>query len=57
MELSRISSLTLEELHLAHRNGDFPNHLESFTLDELVRLSRLNEHSEEEEVFEDAHER
>ena len=57
MELSRISSLTLEELHLAHRNGDFPNHLESFTLDELVRLSRLNEHSKEEEVFEDAHER
>ena len=57
MGLPSFSSLTLEELHLLHINGDFPVHMESFTLNELVQSGNLNEHSEDEEIFEDAQER
>ena len=57
MELARFSSLTLEELYLAHINGDFPVHMESWTLNELVQLSKPNEQGEDEEIFVDAQER
>ena len=47
MELARFSSLTLEELYLAHINGDFPVNMESWTLNELVQSSKTSEDAQE----------